>query len=174
MSGELNIISETQLDAEWFAVRCGCLTSSRIMDAVTQRKRKPKDGSEAPPLQAYLDLRMELAVERMTSKISDNYVSKWMERGLEMEPLARGAYELRTDAETQQVGFILHPRINWAGCSPDGLCGEDGIVEFKVPKSTTHAEYLLGKTVPAQYIPQMMWQMACCPGRQWNDFVSFC
>jgi hypothetical protein len=171
---ELNIISATQLDAEWFAARVGCLTSSRIKDATGQRKRKPKDGTEAPPLQAYLDLRMELAVERVTSKISENYVSNWMERGLEMEPLARAAYELRTDANTQKVGFVLHPNLNWAGCSPDGLVGESGLVELKVPKPTTHGEYLLGEIVPEQYIPQMTWQMACCPGRAWNDFVSYC
>jgi hypothetical protein len=174
MSDELNIVSATQLDAEWFAMRIGCLTSSRVADAVARRKRKPKDGTEAPPLQAYLDLRMELAVERVTSKISDNYVSRWMERGLELEPLARAAYELRTGTETQQVGFVLHPSLNWAGSSPDGLCGENGLVELKVPKPTTHAEYLLGETVPEQYIPQMTWQMACCRGREWNDFVSYC
>jgi hypothetical protein len=174
MSEELNIVSATQLDAEWFAMRVGCLTSSRIADAVAQRKRKPKDGAEAPPLQAYLDLRMELAVERVTTKISENYVSKWMERGLEMEPLARAAYELRTGTETQQIGFVLHPSLNWAGCSPDGLVGEYGLVELKVPKATTHAEYLLGECVPSQYIPQMTWQMACCPGREFNDFASYC
>ncbi len=165
----LNVVSATQLDAEWFAMRIGCLTSSRVADAVTRRKKKPEE-----PLQAYLDLRMELAVERVTNKVSDNYVSKWMERGLELEPLARAAYELRTECVARQPGFILHPSLNWAGCSCDGLVGDNGLVEFKVPKPTTHAEYILGEVVPEQYIPQMMWQMACCPGREFNDFVSYC
>ena len=165
----LNIITDRQLDAEWFKARIGCLTSSRVADAVTRRKRNPKE-----PLQAYLDLRMDLAVERVTNKISEKYVSKWMERGVEMEPLARAAYELRRDVETEQVGFVIHPTLNWAGCSPDGLIGTDGLLELKVPKSTTHAEYLLGECVPEEYIPQMTWQLACCPGRQWNDFVSYC
>lgn len=165
---DLNIITALQQDAEWFAARIGCLTASRIADAVAKRT---KGNGE---LQCRADLRLALAVERVTNKPSENYVSKWMERGVEMEPLARAAYELRRDVETEQVGFVIHPTLNWAGCSPDGLIGTDGLLELKVPKSTTHAEYLLGECVPEEYIPQMTWQLACCPGRQWNDFVSYC
>jgi putative phage-type endonuclease len=165
---ELNIICDTQHTPEWFACRIGCLTSSRIADVVTKRKRNPTE-----PLQAYLDLRLDLAVERVTGKISENYVSYWMERGTELEPLARAAYELRNDVEVRQTGFVLHPSIKWAGCSPDGLIGDDGLVELKVPKSTTHAEYLLGECVPELYVPQMLWQMACT-GRSWCDFASYC
>ena len=168
MSDErLNIITDRQLDQEWFAARIGCLTASRIADAVAKRKKGDGD------LQCRTDLRLALAVERVTNKPMDSYVSPWMERGTELEPLARAAYELRKSVETEQVGFVLHPTIKWAGCSPDGLVGTDGLVEFKVPKSTTHAEYLLGECVPELYVPQMMWEMACCPGREWNTFVSY-
>lgn len=168
MTEGLNIVECVQGDAEWFASRVGCLTSSRIADAIAKRKRGNDD------LQCRIDLRMELAVERVTGKMSEHYVSKWMERGLELEPLARAAYELRRELETQQVGFVLHPTILWAGCSPDGLIGSDGMVEFKVPKRETHANYLIADVVPEQYRPQMMWQLACCPDRKWNDFVSWC
>ena len=164
---ELNIISETQRDAEWFAVRLGCLGSSRIAAAIGKRKRSSEE------LQARADLRIEMAVERVTGKTSEHYVSQWMERGTELEPLARAAYELRREVEVTQVGFVLHPEIAWAGCSPDGLVDDDGLVELKVPKPTTHAQYLLGEYVPSEYQPQMMWQMAVT-GRKWNDFVSYC
>lgn len=163
----LHVISEQQRDAEWFAVRIGCLTSSRIADALARRKRGDGD------LQKRIDLRLELAVERVTNKNSEHYVSYWMERGTELEPLARAAYELRKDVEVQQIGFVLHSDIQWAGCSPDGLVGDSGLVELKVPKPMTHAEYLLGECVPELYKPQMMWQMACT-GRKWNDFTSYC
>lgn len=124
-------------------------------------------------MQCRADLRLDLAVERVTKKPMEHFVSRWMEEGKEKEPLARAAYELRKDIQVRQVGFVVHPSIIWAGCSPDGLCG-DGLAEFKCPKSNTHAEYLLGECVPDLYIPQMMWQLACCPGYQWCDFVSYC
>lgn len=150
----------------WFQEHLGKLTSSRIADAVRKRKRSTE------PLQAYLDLKLELAVERVTQKPAEHFVSQWMERGTELEPLARAAYELRKDAAVTTIDFVLHPTMEWCGCSPDGLCGEDGLVELKCPKANTHAEYLLGEVVPELYIPQMMWQMACT-GRQWCDFASY-
>ena len=157
---------------EWFDIRVGRLTSSSIVDAVTKRKRKPKDGSVAEPLQAYLDLRLDLAVERVTKQPVDHFVSRWMQEGKDKEPLARVAYELHKDVEVQQVGFALHPEIEWAGASPDGLVGDDGLVEFKCPKMNTHGEYILLECIPEQYIPQLIWQLACT-GRKWVDFVSF-
>lgn len=151
----------------WFQEHLGKLTASRVADAVNKRKRNPKE-----PLQAYVDLRLELAVERVTQKPAEHFVSVWMERGVELEPLARAAYELRKDTTVSTVDFVLHPTMEWAGASPDGLVGDDGLVEFKCPKANTHAEYLLGECVPEEYIPQMMWQMACTE-RQWCDFVSY-
>ena len=165
---ELNIITDNQRTEEWFTARLGCLTASRIADAVRKAKRE-----STGELQCRHDLKVNLAVERITNKPTENYVSDWMQRGIEMEPLARAAYELRADREAKQTGFVLHPSINWSGCSPDGLVGDDGLIELKCPKSSTHAEYLLGECVPAEYVPQMMWQMACT-GRKWNDFVSYC
>jgi len=169
MNEELNLVDCIQGDAEWFAARIGHLTGSRIADAI----RKPK-GKNTGELECRYNLRLELAVERVTNKPAEHYVSAWMERGLELEPLARAAYELRTERETQQVGFVMHPVIVWAGCSPDGLVGDEGMVEFKVPKPTTHAEYLIAECVPEIYQRQMLWQLACCPERGWNDFVSWC
>lgn len=153
--------------AGWFNAHLGKLTSSRIASAVAKRKRGTED------FQCRTDLRLDLAIERITRKPTEHFVSEWMERGIEMEPLARAAYELRDGITTKQVDFVLHPTIEEAGCSPDGLVGEDGLVEFKVPKPSTHAKYLLGEVVPALYVPQMMWQMACCE-RDWNIFVSYC
>ena len=68
--------------------------------------------------------------------------------------------------------MITHPRIEMSGASPDGLVGDDGLVEIKCPKTATHIETLLSKTVPGKYNIQMQWQMACTD-RSWCDFVSF-
>ena len=64
------------------------------------------------------------------------------------------------------------PNVAMSGASPDGLVGDDGLVEIKCPNSATHIDYLLAGEPPAAYVKQMYWQMACT-GRQWVDFVSY-
>jgi hypothetical protein len=95
-----------------------------------------------------------------------------MEWGTDNEAEARLAYEFRTDATVDQVGFILHPRIEMSGASPDGLVGADGLVEIKCPNTATHIETLLTGAIPGKYETQMLWQMACTD-RAWCDFASF-
>jgi predicted phage-related endonuclease len=58
------------------------------------------------------------------------------------------------------------------GASPDGLIGEDGLIEVKCPTTKTHLQTLLNGRIPEQYRPQMQWQMACT-GKEWVQFVSF-
>jgi hypothetical protein len=77
------------------------------------------------------------------------------------------------DADVTEVGFVGHPTIAQSGASPDGLVGADGLVEIKCPNTATHIATLLDGKVPAKYITQMQWQLACVPARQWCDFVSF-
>ena len=67
---------------------------------------------------------------------------------------------------------MSHPTIEMAGASPDGLVGEDGMVEIKCPNSAGMIEALLTQKVPAKYFAQMQLQMACA-GRQWCDYVVF-
>ena len=71
-----------------------------------------------------------------------------------------------------EEGFIEHPTIAMSGASPDGLVGDDGMLEIKCPMSKTHYATLLNGKIAKKYIDQMQWQMACA-GRQWCDFVSF-
>jgi predicted phage-related endonuclease len=59
-----------------------------------------------------------------------------------------------------------------SGASPDGLIGEDGLLELKCPQTATHIATLLGQSVPAKYLTQIQWQLACT-GRQWCDFASY-
>ena len=59
-----------------------------------------------------------------------------------------------------------------AGASPDGLVGDDGLVEFKCPKTETHLDTWLSQAAPEKYVPQMQWQMACT-SRAWCDFASY-
>jgi predicted phage-related endonuclease len=71
-----------------------------------------------------------------------------------------------------EIGFAPHNSIDGSGASPDGLIDNEGLVEIKCPQTATHLDTLLTETVPAKYITQMQWQMACT-GRKWCDFVSY-
>lgn len=81
-------------------------------------------------------------------------------------------YETRSGVLVAEVGFVPHPGIEMAGASPDGPVGADRLIEIKIPDSKQHLEYLQRATVPAQYRPQVQWQVAST-GRQWCDFASY-
>jgi putative phage-type endonuclease len=152
-----------QRSEEWFAARCGKVTASRVADIIA----KTKTGASASR-DNYL---AQLVCERMTGKPAESYSNAAMQWGTDTEPFARAAYEARMDLLVTEVGFIDHPWIVMSGASPDGLANE-GMVEIKCPNTATHIDTLLSRTVPAKYITQMMWQMACAD-RPWADFVSF-
>ena len=95
-----------------------------------------------------------------------------MERGNEVEPKARAAYEFIKNVDVETVGFVDHPTIKSAGCSPDGLVGTTRGVEFKCPNTSTHIDTILGAAIKAEYRPQIQWNMACAE-LEAMDFVSF-
>lgn len=149
---------------EWLSLRAGKVTGSRISDVLATIKK-----GEAATRRNY---RTEILVETLTGIPVDQFVSKEMQWGTDQEPFARAAYELHQDVMVSTVGFAVHPFIPRFGASPDGLLGEDGLVEIKCPNTSTHLEYLLAGVVPSDYEPQMLAGMACT-GRAWCDFVSF-
>ena len=154
-----------QNSAKWIWARTGRITASRICDFMATLKR----GGEAASRRDY---RAELIAERLTGRAENRYVGKEMRYGSEQEPFARTAYEMRTENIVDQVGFVFHPRLDFSGASPDGLIREDGGLELKCPKTTTHLAYMAAGTVPKEYEYQMLWNMACTQ-REWWDFVSF-
>lgn len=149
---------------EWFAQRLGKVTASRVADIMA----KTKTGVSASRGN-YL---AQLVAERLTGQATDTFKSGAMQHGTETEPMARMAYETETGQMVTEVAMITHPTIEMAGASPDGLVGEDGLVEIKCPNTSTHIATLLADKVPSGYMAQMQWQMACT-GRAWCDFVSF-
>ena len=149
---------------EWFTIRIGKVTASRVADVIA----KTKTGYSATR-DNYM---AQLVCERLTGQKGESFTNAAMQHGTETEPLARAAYEALKDVLVDEVGFVPHPSIIMAGASPDGLVGDDGLLEIKCPNTATHIETLMSKTVPGKYNTQMQFQMACT-GRQWCDFVSF-
>lgn len=149
---------------EWKALRLGKVTASRVADVVA----KTKTGFSA----SRANYMAQLIAERLTDTVAEAYTNAAMQHGTETEPEARAAYEFYHGVTVTEVAFVPHPRIDQAGCSPDGLVNENGLVEIKCPNTATHLETLLGQAVPAKYETQMQFQMACT-GRQWCDYVSY-
>lgn len=149
---------------EWFAARCSKVTASKIADVMSKVKTGESAGRR--------NYRAQLMCERLTGQVAESYSNAAMQWGTDTEPQARAAYEFYTGLEVTEVGFVDHPSIENTGASPDGLVGDDGMVEIKCPNTATHLETLLGGKVPSKYFDQMQWQMECA-GRQWCDFVSF-
>lgn len=153
-----------QGSAEWKRLRLGKVTASRVADLAA----KTKSGYSA----SRANYMAQLIAERLTDTVADAYTNAAMQHGTETEPEARAAYEFYQGVTVEEVAFVPHPKIDQAGCSPDGLVDTDGLVEIKCPNTATHLETLLGQAVPAKYETQMQFQMACT-GRQWCDFVSY-
>jgi putative phage-type endonuclease len=149
---------------EWFAQRLGKVTASRVADVIAKTKTGYSTSRD--------NYMAQLVCERLTGTVAESYTNAAMQWGTDNEPLARAAYEAKMDVLVDEVAMITHPRIEQAGASPDGLVGDDGLVEIKCPNTATHIDTLLTQTVPGKYVTQMQWQMSCT-NRKWCDFVSF-
>ena len=158
-----------QRSPEWFASRLGKVTASRVADVIA----KTKTGYSA----SRDNYMAHLICERLTGQQGESFTNAAMQHGVDTEPHARSAFEAHADVMVEEVGFIPHPDIEAAGASPDGLVGEDGMVEIKCPSSSTILEVWLthsqgGNPVDAKYYAQMQWQMRCA-NRAWCDYVVF-
>lgn len=150
---------------EWRLARAGSLGASSLHEALAKTAKGAWGASRA-------NLLSRLVVERLTGVPQDSFQSQAMKDGIAREPEARAAYQFEIATLVKTVGIIKHPSIAWSHCSPDGLVGEDGLVEIKAPTESTHLDTLLGALIPQKYLYQAMWQMACT-GRSWCDLVSY-
>jgi len=154
----------------WQNARCGKVTASRLADVLA----KTKSGYSA----SRNNYMTQLVLEKITGGTrAESYSGPSILHGIEQEPFARAAYEAHTGQMVEEVGFIPHPEIEAAGASPDGLVGDDGMIEIKCPSSSTALEVWLthsqgGNPVDAKYYAQMQWQMRCAD-RSWCDYVVF-
>ena len=149
---------------EWLLERCGKVTASRIADLMATTRSGYAASRE--------NYKAQLIAERLTGCVAPSFTNAAMIHGTETEPEARRAYEFYVDRDVQQVGFVPHPSIEMAGASPDGLVGDDGLLELKCPNTATHINSLLTGRIDDKYFKQMQFQMACT-GREWCDFASY-
>jgi len=156
-----------QRSAEWFAARLGCVTASRVKDVMAS-------GRGGAPSATRKNYMMELLCERLTGQSGGADLSRnaAAQRGVELEPFACMAYEADKGLMVVETGLVMHPTIAGFGASPDGLVGDDGVLEIKCPNTATHIATMQSERHDPQYEWQMLAQMACT-GRAWADFVSY-
>jgi hypothetical protein len=158
----LKILQADQGTQEWLEARLGRPSASQFCKLVTTAG-KPSASAD--------DYISELIAERITGEREPIYVNEWMQRGTELEPEARETYEFIHGVDVEEVGFILDDSGEF-GCSPDGLVGEDGGVEFKCPAPKNHIAWSRKGVCPSKHYAQVQGCLYIT-GRKWWDFMSY-
>jgi hypothetical protein len=143
---------------EWFHARLGLPTASEFSAILAKGQGKVRRG--------YL---CRLAAERILGETQETYTNHHLRRGKEMEAEARDLYGFLQEVEPRLVGFI---RNEIAGCSPDALIGDDGMLEIKTRLPALMVDVLAQGGVPAEHKAQLqggLW----ITGRAWCDFVAY-
>lgn len=156
---------------EWFALRRGRVTASNFKKIIT-----PAKGEYSKQAGSYM---RDLLVECFTPDYAKFLGNAWTDRGTEMEPEARKAFEVHTGLKTEQVAFVTAERWSHVvGCSPDSLIlGPDGEhvagLEIKCPSPFTHAEYIEDGVLPDDYKTQVHGSMAVTGLNEWHFWSYF-
>ena len=152
-----------QGSSEWFAAKAGVPSASNFDKIVTSK------GEPSKQREKYM---YQLAGERITGKPEETYQNAVMQRGIDMESEARNLLELLHDVKIEPVGLCFPDEKRMCAASPDGLIGDDGVVEIKCPIISTHVKYLLGGGLPIEYFEQTQGQLYVT-GRKYCVFISY-
>ncbi len=151
------IIKCEQQSEEWFNCRKLKMTSSKAQAI----------GNNGTGLQSYI---YELVAEYYSSSEKEHYTNEHLERGIELEPTAGDMYELETGNKVEQVGFIEMSK--YSGGSPDGLVGDDGMIEIKCVEDKKYFKLLVDKEENTDYDWQIQMNLLVS-GRKWCDLVIY-
>lgn len=151
-----------QRSPEWFALRLGKVTASRLEDWLAVSKAKASLGK---PLKPRLDYERELVFERQFGVSFTFFTTPAMQQGIDFEDYARDEYVKLTGNKVEQTGAFYN---DYFVASPDGLIGKDGMLEIKVVGDNSFAD-ILANGVPSKYWKQMQGQMWAAD-RKWCDF----
>ena len=152
-----------QRSEAWFSARLGLCTASKFRAVISKLK-------SGKPAQARIDYAIELVTERLSGQPCPHFTTAAMQWGIDQEPGARIEYEFKKGIEVLETGFMRHPSL-MAGASPDGLIGEDGLIEIKCPSSVNHVSTCLNG-MSDDHVAQVQGQL-WITGRAWTDFASY-
>lgn len=164
----LHVYDEVEQGSEqWLELRRGILTASVIGQFITPKTVKVAANDKTRAM-AY-----QLVAERITGIVEDHYVSRDMEAGHFIEPIARDYYSEHVDP-VAEVGFVTNEvGGHKVGFSPDGVVGDDGLIEIKLHLPKLHLALILGDVVPAEHYAQCQMGLLIS-GRAWLDYIGYC
>ena len=147
-----------QRSPEWYAIRLGRLTGSDFHTFLGNSETKKNK-------------LLQKACERITGKSDEErFVTPDIQRGIDLEDEAVFLYEMQTGNDVTKVGFIEYDE--WLGTSPDGLVGEDGIIECKAPKDSVFVKQVIEDKIKPEYYTQIQCNLLVS-GRKWCDYVAY-
>lgn len=150
---------------EWHAARLGVLTASEVKHILTPTLKIANNDKTRQHV-------WELAAQRIARYVEPQYIGDDMLRGYADEILAREKYS-ETRAEVQEVGFITSDALGFVmGYSPDGLVGDDGLIECKSRRQKYQVQTICEGAVPDEYVLQLQTGLMIT-GRKWIDFISY-
>lgn len=153
---------------EWHDIRRGIVTASVVSQLLTATGRPANNDTSRR-------LTLSLVAERITGETEPTYMNDDMLRGHLEEPIARDMYaEHFAQGEiVTETGFMIEDGHGFPiGFSPDGLVGDDGLIEVKAPRAKGHIATILGGVVPERHLPQIQCGLLVS-GRKWCDFISY-
>tara|TARA_R110002096_G_scaffold401229_1_gene598026 strand:- start:36 stop:659 length:624 start_codon:yes stop_codon:yes gene_type:complete len=161
----MNIITTCEQGSdEWLSMRLGKITASRVKDVLT----KGRGNTPSKTAESYM---VELMAEILTGESKPFFENDAMRWGTETEPQARSMYEVNNGfVSVVEVAFVEHNEQ--VGISPDGLIGDNGLLEIKCPNTTTQIKRALSDDYSSDYKAQIQMQLWVTE-REWCDFVSF-
>lgn len=149
----------------WLAARCGILTASEMKLIITPTLKVASNDKERAHV-------WELAAQRITKYVEPTYIGDDMLRGMEDEIQARALYH-ETYAPVTEMGFITNDKWGFTiGASPDGLVGDDGLIECKSRRQKYQIETLASLAMPDDYWIQVQ-TLLLVSERAWCDFISY-
>lgn len=148
---------------EWLELRAGRIGGTSCATLLVSGKHSSGLGAGARTL-VY-----KKAAEKITGP-QEGYINAAMQRGIDLEPVARRRYEDELFQTVTEVGYIS--KGEFLGVSPDGLVGEDGGIEIKCPGADEYVRFFDTKVIKPEYFYQCQWAMYLT-GRKWWDFIYF-
>ncbi len=146
--------SFSQRSQEWVIARMGNPGASSISKIITST------GKVSTQREDYL---MQLAAERVSGRPEDcGYLTKQMQNGIDREDSSRALFEMIYGIEVRQVGIVFKNEFKMFHCSPDGLVGENAILEMKNPMMKAHVKSLLDGKLPTEYLGQCQMSLYVC------------
>jgi putative phage-type endonuclease len=153
---EVNVEQRTP---EWIQYRLGKITGTRLKEVLRTDN---------------LPLLYEMIAEVESKQIEEIPMNKAMQRGVDLEPIARQLYQERFGEIIEEVGFCLSDENDYLALSPDGFTlDRKGAIEIKCPSTKTHVKYILDDRIPTDYLPQVCMYFIVNPELEWLDFVTY-